>query len=238
MKKSEIIPEGEQSLVQKRPRNSPFPQQSTETANPNSSLETSVLKTQSILSDSTVPNLSLKTTDTSAAMSGTRSGGSLRDAARLRALERTHDLVALHAMRLGQSIGDTMHVVLEPGNGTKISLELHRAQSGIDAQAVLHRGNFDSLNQNWPQLQERLKTRDVHLADLQKASPSVAEQTGAQHRGSLLPARPAKENPSQDTITEFVFGGSMTESPTTRRPRGKVQREVNSLPQERSARAP
>jgi hypothetical protein len=238
MKKSEIIPEGDQSLVQKPPRSSAFPQQSAETANPNSSLQTSDLKTQTVLSGPGVPNPSLTTTDASAAMSGTGSGGSLRDAARLRALERTHDLVALHAMRLGQSPGHTMQAVLEPGNGTRISLELQRAQSGIDAQAVLHRGNFEFLNQHWPKLQERLKARGVHLAALQRTSPSVAEQTGTQHRGSLLCGRrPVKEGPSQDTITEFVFGGSMTESPATRRPRGKAQRESDSLPLERSARA-
>ena len=90
---------------------------------------------------------------------------SLTDA-RMRNLERTHDMVALHAVRLVQAQTDTLSVVIKPGAGTELSLELRQRDGGIEAQATLSRGDFQLMNQHWSELQQRLEQRGIKLAPL------------------------------------------------------------------------
>jgi hypothetical protein len=84
----------------------------------------------------------------------------------LQALERTHELVASHAMRLENVDRDTLTVVLKPGAGTQISLELRQNSDGIQAQAALQQGDYQHLNQNWSDLQQRLDQRGIRLGPL------------------------------------------------------------------------
>lgn len=84
----------------------------------------------------------------------------------LQALERTHELVASHAMRLENADRDTLTVVLKPGAGTQISLELRQNSDGIQAQAALQQGDYQHLNQNWSDLQQRLDQRGIRLGPL------------------------------------------------------------------------
>ena len=127
-------------------------------------------------------------------------------------LERTHDLVALHALRVSNTGIESLRVVIEPGNGTCLSLELRQGPGGIEAQAVLLHGDCDFLNQNWPHLQQRLESRGVHLASLRS---SVQSQNFGRQQ--------TKADSAKGSITEFAFGGSMTESPTAKRARPKTQ---------------
>jgi hypothetical protein len=90
---------------------------------------------------------------------------SLADA-RMRGLERTHDMMALHTMRLLESKSDTLSVVIKPSVGTELSLELHLDSDGVKAQATLTRGDHQFLSQHWPELQQRLEQRGVRLAPL------------------------------------------------------------------------
>jgi len=90
---------------------------------------------------------------------------SLSDA-RLRALDRTHDMMALHAMRLVESKSDTLSVVIKPAAGTELSLELRQHADGIEAQATVTRGDHQFLSQHWPELQQRLEQRGIKLAPL------------------------------------------------------------------------
>ncbi len=90
---------------------------------------------------------------------------SLTDA-RLKSVERTHDMVALHAMRLVESKSDVLSVVIKPAVGTELTLELRQRESGVEAHAVLSRGDFQFLNQHWPELQQRLEQRGIKLAAL------------------------------------------------------------------------
>lgn len=83
-----------------------------------------------------------------------------------RALDRTHDMVALQATRLVDAKLDSLHVVIKPGAGTQLSLELRQRDDGVEAQAVLQRGDFAQLNQHWPELQQRLEQRGIRLAPL------------------------------------------------------------------------
>ena len=43
---------------------------------------------------------------------------------RMRALDRTHDMVALHALRLVESKADVLSVMIKPAVGMELSLEL------------------------------------------------------------------------------------------------------------------
>ena len=83
-----------------------------------------------------------------------------------RAADRTHDIVSLQAARLQDSGSDSLRVVIKPGAGTQLSLELRQHGDRIEAQAVLQRGDFNHLNQHWPELQQRLEQRGIKLAPL------------------------------------------------------------------------
>jgi hypothetical protein len=85
---------------------------------------------------------------------------------RSRALERVQDMVVLHAARLSDSGNDSLQVVIKPGVGTQLSLELRQRGDGVEAQAVLQRGDFEHLKQQWPALQQQLEQRGIKLAPL------------------------------------------------------------------------
>jgi hypothetical protein len=105
---------------------------------------------------------------------------------KLQAMERTHDLVAAHAMRLDNVASNTLTVVIKPGGGTQLSLELRQHGDGIEAQAALQQGDFHHLNQNWPELQQRLEQRGIRLA------PLVDDGTGANSGGRQF-QQPSKQ---------------------------------------------
>jgi hypothetical protein len=86
--------------------------------------------------------------------------------ARSRALERVQDMVVLHATRLSESGNDLLQVVIKPGAGTQLSLELRQRGDGVEATATLQRGDFEHLNQQWPALQQQLEQRGIRLAPL------------------------------------------------------------------------
>jgi hypothetical protein len=88
---------------------------------------------------------------------------------RSRALERVQDMVVLHAARLSDSGNDLLQVVIKPGAGTQLSLELRQRGDGVEAQAVLQRGDFEHLKQQWPALQQQLEQRGIRLAPLATA---------------------------------------------------------------------
>jgi hypothetical protein len=93
-------------------------------------------------------------------------GNSSADDLRLQTLERTHDLVALHALRLSDVGNNSLQVVIKPGAGTQLSLELRQRDDGVEAQATLQQGDFTHLNQRWPELQQQLEQRGIKLAAL------------------------------------------------------------------------
>jgi hypothetical protein len=104
----------------------------------------------------------------------------------MQAMERTHDLVAAHAMRLDNVGSNTLTVVIKPGGDTQLSLELRQHGDGIEAQAALQQGDFHHLNQNWPELQQRLEQRGIRLA------PLVDDGTGANSGGRQF-QQPSKQ---------------------------------------------
>lgn len=59
-----------------------------------------------------------------------------------------------------------MQVVIKPAAGTQISLELRQHGGTVEVQAVLQQGDFNHLNQQWSDLQQRLDQRGIRLAPL------------------------------------------------------------------------
>jgi len=98
--------------------------------------------------------------------------------ARMRALDRTHDMMALHAMRLVESKSDALSVVIKPAVGTELSLELRQRAGGVEAQATLMRGDRDFLSQHWPELQQRLEQRGIKLSPLGGTADFLANDNG------------------------------------------------------------
>jgi hypothetical protein len=74
---------------------------------------------------------------------------------------------------------------------------------------------LDHLTRFWPQLQQELQRQGVNLAPLQTGTGTRKPSSQPQQ-----PCSPA--NPARDSGTELAFGGSMTESPLSRRHRSKA----------------
>ena len=72
----------------------------------------------------------------------------------------------MHSVRLAKSDAESMSVVIRPGAGTELSLELRQRDGAVEAHAVLARGDFQMLNQYWPELQAKLEQRGIKLAPL------------------------------------------------------------------------
>jgi hypothetical protein len=98
--------------------------------------------------------------------------------ARMRALDRTHDMMALHAMRLVESKSDALSVVIKPAVGTELSLELRQRAGGVEAQATLMRGDREFLSQHWAELQQRLEQRGIKLSPLGGTADFFANDNG------------------------------------------------------------
>jgi len=102
---------------------------------------------------------------------------SLTDA-RLRTIDRAHDMMALHSMRLIESKSDTLSVVIKPSVGTELSLELRQNGTEIQAHATLNRGDHQLLSQHWSELQQRLEQRGIKLAPLESEAGFSANDNG------------------------------------------------------------
>jgi len=131
-----------------------------------------------------------------------------------RSLERTHDMVAMQAVRLVDSKLDSLSVVIKPGAGTQLSLELRQHGDTIEAQVTLQRGDFGHLSQHWPELQQRLEQRGVRLAPLTGSENSTTDG-GA---GGFQQSQRESANPdplATGAFVEFALAKSAVHSTTT-----------------------
>ncbi len=129
---------------------------------------------------------------------------------RVRSLERTHDLVTMHAMQLRDSGSDQLRVVIKPGAGAQLSLELRTHEGGIEVQAQLQRGDPEYFQQHWPELQQRLEARGVRLAPL---NTGTHFSSGDHHSHQQHSQSAEAEAFAAGAFAEFALAGSMTESP-------------------------
>jgi hypothetical protein len=133
---------------------------------------------------------------------------SLADA-RMRAMERAHDMMALHAMRLVESKSDALSVVIKPSVGTELSLELRQRDDGVEAQATLTRGDHEFLSQHWPELQQRLEQRGIKLAPLGGEADLSANGNGNFQRQQASQEEAAQQAAAfAEFATAGNFGGA------------------------------
>jgi hypothetical protein len=144
-----------------------------------------------VQSTSTTSANLINPSDTSSASLSSADGAASLSASdlRLQTLERTHELVADNAMRPERSGSDTLTVVIKPGGGTQLSLELRQHGDGVEAQASLQQGDYHHLNQNWSDLQQRLEQRGIRLAPLVDGGSFT--NSGNEQSGKS-PARPSE----------------------------------------------
>jgi hypothetical protein len=122
---------------------------------------------------------------------------SLADA-RLRALDRTHDMMALQSMRLVESKMDALTVVIKPAIGTELSLDLRQLGEGVEARATLVRGDHQFLSEHWSDLQERLEQRGIKLGELNYGSDVTNDD---QHQSQR---QQANENDAAQQASAFA----------------------------------
>ena len=128
---------------------------------------------------------------------------SLADA-RMRALDRTQDMMALHSMRLVESKMDALSVIIKPAIGTELSLDLRQQADGVEAHATLLRGDHQFLSEQWSNLQERLEQHGIKLADLH-----YGPDLSANDQRQSQPQQPSEEEAAQQAsaFAEFAASG-------------------------------
>ncbi len=129
-----------------------------------------------------------------------------RFAGNAQALERTHDLVAAHALRVSDVGTDSLQVVIKPGAGTQLSLELRQRGGGVEVQAALQQGDFKNLSQHWPELQQRLEQRGIRLGSLTDDGPLANSDSGTFKQNQNQPGEALAElglaTPMTGTFTQ------------------------------------
>jgi hypothetical protein len=131
----------------------------------------------------------------------------------VRSLERAHDLMSLHAFRLRDSGADSLQVVLKPGPGMQLSLNLQMREGTVEMTATLHRGDHDFLSRHWSELQQQLEQRGVRLAPLH-----YSDQAAGGDRS--LYQQPDRRHTAEDAvppepITEFALAGVLKPAAAT-----------------------
>ncbi len=127
--------------------------------------------------------------------------------------------MSLHAFRLRDSGQDALQVVIKPGGGLQLSLNLQMRDGNVEMQALLQRGNYEFLNLHWPELQQQLEARGVRLAPLEHngqattGDPNHPQQSGREQS----PEYPANAG----AFAGFALNSTLVPSPAPKaRPAG------------------
>jgi hypothetical protein len=163
------------------------------------------LNTQSIMATATADSPASASVNGVSSLSADSVAASAAANARANTLERTQELVTVSAVRLSDSGNNSMQVVIKPDAGTQLSLELRQQGGNVEVQAVLQQGDFNHLNQQWPDLQQRLDERGIRLAPLTDDGASGSNNSGGE-------AFQNKQNQTNGVVPEL----SLVNSPAGR----------------------
>jgi hypothetical protein len=141
---------------------------------------------------------------------------SLTDA-RMRDIERTHDLVSIHALRMVDAKSDSLQVVIRPGAGTELSLELRHRNGSVEAEAILQRGDFQLMNQHWPELQAKLEQRGIKLSPLGGETNFTATGNANTGTGNFSRQQSSREEAAQQASAFAEFTVAMNRGGATAR---------------------
>jgi hypothetical protein len=78
--------------------------------------------------------------------------------------------VAGHVTELKSLNLDSMSVVLKPDSNTEIYLRLNQHAGTVEVQARCERGDFQSLNAHWEELQRSLASQGVRVSPLENSA--------------------------------------------------------------------
>jgi len=109
---------------------------------------------------------------------------------------------------------DSAEVSLRPDRGTEITLQMSVRNGQVQVVARLERGNFDSLNARWGDLQQTLSQQGVRVSNLQHTTLNT--RTGQQDIGGQPQRRFGRE---PEGLDELPPGGTMTEPLSKQSPR-------------------
>jgi hypothetical protein len=107
----------------------------------------------------------------------------------IRSIERAHDLMSLHALRLRDCGADSLHVVIKPGSGLRLSLNLQMRGGSVAIQARLNHGDFDFLSRHWNELQQQFAARGIRLASLEQGEPTLGSTPDDCRNANLRPGQ-------------------------------------------------
>jgi hypothetical protein len=107
----------------------------------------------------------------------------------IRSIERAHDLMSLHALRLRDCGADSLHVVIKPGSGLRLSLNLQMRGGSVAIQARLNHGDFDFLSRHWNELQQQFAARGIRLASLEQGEPTLGSTPDECRNANLRPGQ-------------------------------------------------
>jgi hypothetical protein len=119
-----------------------------------------------------------------------------------RSLERTQEMLTVNALRLRNSDEESWRVVIRPGAGLELALDVRQQADGIAVRAALQQGDFDFLSRHWPDLQQQLEARGIRLSPLtSEPSASGGDASASQQRGSPAQAEEASPGSSGRGLT-------------------------------------
>ncbi len=125
-------------------------------------------------------------------------------------------------MRVNETGSDSLRVVVKPGDGIQLSLELRQSARGIEVSAELHKGDYQQLNQHWSDLQQRLEARGVRVGSLTTAENYTG--TDHQHFNQSKQQSSNQDSLQAGAFAEFALSGSLTEAPEARAARATAYR--------------
>lgn len=133
------------------------------------------------------------------------------DAARLVETIRTEVTSLRH-------LGETnMTVVLRPDSGTQLSLNVSIGRDGtIHAQARCERGDFQTLNAQWPQLQQSLAAHGIRIADLSNQNNPQQHSSADQFLNFDRGQNPQQREQAEVLNFEEQFGASRNKTPLSK----------------------
>lgn len=135
----------------------------------------------------------------------------------VRTVERAHDLMALHALRLRDSGNDSMQIVIKPSSDLHIALNLEMRDGTVQVNAQLQRGDYEFLNRHWTDLQQQMESRGVKLAPLTNQNQSQSPASN----GNLSQQSPGRQSPEEKAsrtgaFAEFALAGVLVPKPSTK----------------------
>lgn len=125
-----------------------------------------------------------------------------------RILDHAGEMVMGHSLRMRMDGTESLQVVIKPGAGVALGLELQQHGQRIEVQATLQSGDFNQLNQHWAELQQRLEAQGVRLAPL--LAGEAPFHTGA--NGGDTPQQ--KHKSSEDVAPRWLIEIPAATAPT------------------------